>query len=266
MVTNVDSGYFEDQGSECLLVDLDPLTSDYLVEDGSVPLYQEGSLVCGDVRWSTGIQLSDLGLAQADYSVLPPEDSYKSFLRLPPTVKRGSVKWRLAEILMSSYTQGFEEDRSHEKSRRSEEWTLDGMYYDGDYGSSEMVYQEDYLVSDVIRSDEEGLNWSGSFISEDYSGSQWFRSSDVVSEEVSLGKGGGRFFKVDRSLTGFLDEDVKSYRMEPIKTPPRYNISLPRNYTEVFSEDYSTSRVCYAFFSADLSAAGEPVFDPISFG
>lgn len=227
-------------------------------EEGA-PILEDGGFFTGDycdlcLCRNPETTLEDIGVAQSDVSVLPPEESFRSFVRLPPNIKRNSDKWNLALKLASSYLSGVEEFNTPKtprpRPRENPEFYLGGV--------SGECYHEDYLASWVEPLDEVSLRWKDSYVSEDYRSSRKFSPSEILGVKSVKITGKGIFFNSGKtSLKGYLGED----RTHEVQIPGKFNPNIPHLNSHFYSTDSSRTKVCYAYLSADLSAAEEPVFD-----
>jgi hypothetical protein len=216
-----------------------------------------------------------------------PEDpeSYRHFIRLPVEYSRATKEWTRAEATASNLSY-FSRPAAISETRVDPE-ELRPLVYAEDYILSQeglvsdpVYYDEDFLVS-LVRTDdsdqesgfvgaklsfEEADKFSPYIESKltDYDALSWRRP-------LSDGSWSGSYYKVVRSgrLSGYLETDIKDLLLREV-TPgedPVYDRSIFRTPNIEFPDEndrasLSNYVVCYAYFTADLSAADEPVFDP----
>jgi len=226
------------------------------------------------------------GLA-ADHNTGPnPENSFRHFTRLPAEYARNSKFWNRTEASLSNLSSF--SSTTKPISSLKDPLNIILPIYDDSYAvpirnkkDSEIFYAEDYLcsgTSDLETDDQSGF-LSSSITFEDGRKSKPFTAAAVTNYDAYelrvLNEDGSRsgfylkWVEGPHLLTGHLQTDINSGALRyatrgelglldsSVYEAP--NIDFPDGSSEAVFSNYVVS---YAYFSADLSAADEPVFDP----
>jgi hypothetical protein len=212
-----------------------------------------------------------------------PEDSYRSFVRLPAEYVREGKEWSRAvqvcnnQIYFSAPKQLTEVDvRGKKYSPRNYET----LYRTANITDTIAVYHEDYLYSESYEDFSEASQ--GSFESSVVSFEEprpipfhYGTVSDYDHLEARRvtkeGDWKGKYYRVGtgENLTGHVSTDLESGLLIDIPTEeyPTYDESALKRPNITFPEENplvkeSNYLVGYAYFTADLSASEEAVFDP----
>jgi len=226
----------------------------------------------------------------ADYNRGPEDpESYRHFLRLPIEYSRDEKFWTRAESVASN--QGyFSRPISKSETRVSPE-ELKPLVYAEDYripadnpilGEDPLYYDEDYLVSSVSDDtfDPQPFFSDSSLKFEDESVVSQYREGSLTDYDALAarvpdenGQWQGTYLKrvLSGALTGYLETDLDLLLMRELGTgeDPVFDRSVYRTPNVEFPDDpdeasFSNFTTCYAYFSANFSAADDPVFDPKS--
>jgi hypothetical protein len=223
----------------------------------------------------------------ADHNTGPErENSYRYFVRLPAEYSRNSRQWNKATNIVGSY--GYFSSVYPLADTAVRPYDLRPYLYDdvycqcaADLPDYAIFYQEDYLVSTIK---EARINAQAGFADsriefEDAAEVFPFQAGliteyDAYDErEIVNGDGewAGTYFKWQRRgpLTGYLITDVLDSRIRAVEysEQPEGDYSFIKAPNTEFPDDVDVANfanyvVGYAYFTADLSAADEPVFDP----
>jgi len=215
-----------------------------------------------------------------------PENTYRHFVRLPAEYSRNSRQWNKAANIVSSYSYFSSVYPLADTAVRP--YSLRPLLYDDVYcGCAEDIpdyavfYQEDFLVSSIkgARINAEAGFADSKIEYEDAAEVFPFQAGTIVDydpydEREILGSDGewaGTYFKWQRRgpLTGYLITDVVDHRLRAVEyaEQPEGDYSFIKAPNTEFPDDTDVANfanyvVSYAYFTADLSAADEPVFDP----
>jgi hypothetical protein len=216
------------------------------------------------------------------------EDSYRYFVRLPAEYSRNSRQWNKAANVASSYgyfSSVYPLADTAVKPYSVRPYLYDDVYCQcaADLPDYAVFYQEDYLVSSVKQA---RINAQAGFADsriefEDAAEVFPFQAGlvteyDAYDEREISGTSGewaGTYFKWQRRgpLTGYLITDVIDHKLRAVeyREQPEGDYSFIKAPNTEFPDDtdvanFSNYVVSYAYFTADLSAADEPVFDPTS--
>jgi hypothetical protein len=228
------------------------------------------------------------------------EERHLYFLRLPPEYTRDSLEWARAEMVANllgyfgrprestQYSQT--ENDQYQPPLMSEEVEFPHLTRPNagspvDYRSPSpqlpwpgLIYQEDYIESSITVDNEGGSYELGEI--DGTTDSKNLESADtLIYDPRKLVNWDGEYYVRGSSipLTGNIPADIKAGRLikvfsgKPIEDfedgvnkrvwDNRPDLGLVRNIRkeEQFNSNY---RVAYAYFTADMSVAGDPVFDP----
>ena len=212
-----------------------------------------------------------------------PEDSYRSFVRLPAEYSRDGKEWGRATQICNNQVYFSAPKRPSEVDMRGEKYSprnYEQLYRKGKLVDDVLIYHEDYLYSeayDDFSEASQGAFQSAVISFERPSPIPYFYGTvsdyDHLSQRrvSSDGEWLGKYYRVGVSQepTGHIETDVLSghlIEVEKADAPvydesslKRPNISLPEENPLVKESNYL---VGYAYFSADISASEEAIFDP----
>lgn len=215
-----------------------------------------------------------------------PEDSYRYFVRLPAEYSRNGRNWNKATNVAGSYGYFSSVIPLADTSVRPNQllpYLYDDVYCQctADLPDYAVFYQEDYLVSTIkeARINAEAGFEESKITFEDGEESFPFAPGLVVDYDAYAerevknvqGDWAGTYYKWQRRgpLTGYLITDVADHVLREVEysEEPTGDASLVKTPNTEFPDDtdvanFSNYTVCYAYFTADLSGADEPVFDP----
>jgi len=215
------------------------------------------------------------------------ENSYKHFVRLPAEYSRNSRQWNKATNIASSY--GYFSSVYPLASTAVRPYEVYPYLYDdvycqcaADLPDYAIFYQEDFLVSSVktARIDAQAGFEDSDISFEDAAEVFPFAAGLVVDYDPfaereirdQSGEWAGTYFKWQRRgpLTGYLITDVLDSKLRAAERgeEPEGDYSFIKAPNTEFPDDtdvanFANYAVAYAYFTADLSAADEPVFDPV---
>lgn len=218
-----------------------------------------------------------------------PSDSdlVRYHIRLPPMYVREGVEWQKVSLICQNFgywgTPMVRGDRgcppSGQTPRLYEEVSVEAVPIKG--GS--LIYSEPYLYSNVDYSYYGGEDYDNSdilpgfdtlfddFLEADLEEYSPLNERGVVlssSLDQGFGEWEGNYYNLSEcgELSGFLANDILSEKIQPVippvwdssiyKFPPHCRVG--RESGKTYSNNYVLG---YAFFTADISAAGEPVFN-----
>jgi len=223
----------------------------------------------------------------ADHNTGPErENSYRYFVRLPAEYSRNSRQWNKATNIVSSY--GYFSSVYPLADTAVRPYDIRPYLYDDvycqcaeDLPDYAVFYQEDYLVSSVktARIDAQAGFQESNISFENAAEVFPFAAGLIVNydpfDEREIrnqdGEWAGTYFKWQRRgpLTGYLITDVLDSKLRAVERgeEPEGDYSFIKAPNTEFPDDtdvanFANYTVAYAYFTADLSAADEPVFDP----
>jgi len=214
------------------------------------------------------------------------------FLRLPPEYTRDSLEWARAEMTAnllgyfgkadSPTTYNQTDNDNYQPSLMDEQVDSPNIARVQVSGAvppwTGLIYQEDFIESSVVLDDQAGSFERGEIDRAEQG--QIFSPAETLSYDPrNLIKWNGEYYTRANStqLTGNIPVDVKEGRLikvfdeKPIEEfedgitnrvwDNRPDLGLVRKLRK--EEQYGSNyRVAYAYFAADMSVAGDPVFDP----
>jgi hypothetical protein len=215
------------------------------------------------------------------------------FLRLPAEYKRSSLEWRRAEMIANLLGYFGEPSRPTEYANTDHDaYKPKLMDEEVDFNENTvgLIYHEDYIESSIVVEPEGGSYEMGgidraeqttsfapastaSYAPRDlrkWNGVYWQRANSTeLTGNILKDERDGRLIRVFEGLPveDFGDAVVECPGSEPLAlntkrvwdNHPDIPLVRARSYEEQRNCDY---RVCYAQFTADMSAADEPVFSP----
>lgn len=211
-------------------------------------------------------------------------DNFRSYVRLPLEYQRGGKQWNKA-VQACNNQQYLQNPQRLSKPEYIEGATPELPIYDESYDDtfdpSQNFYHEDFLVS-TLKEDTTDMQDSFTDASvvyevEEFSPFDFFSMSEynpydyrMVSSQDGNWKGFYlRYGLKQQKPTGHLSQDIDDqlFSILPATEEPIYdesyvkrpNIDFP---DEIDSAELKNYVLGYAYFSADFSAADEPVFDP----
>jgi hypothetical protein len=225
---------------------------------------------------------------RADVNTGPSDENWERyFIRLSPTYGRNDAVWQKVNLICQNFGY-WGSALNPEFMKRSSELPAPRIYeavhaYGGKPDSPVHLYSEPYLYSTVVRNLGISSDFDNSCILptfeqpfDDFTEASVIpydplhnRHADKTSP-VGRGFGNwdGSYYRASfyRELSGFLSKDLKEEVLEEIsdpiwdasilKIPPLRLVENPSS-----TVDSNHYKVGYAFFAADLSAAGDGVFD-----
>ena len=226
---------------------------------------------------------------RADVNTGPgPENWERFFVRLPPAYQRNGRSWDKANLVCQDFTYWGSSPTPEIMECPPE--GLTPLIYEEAYlfrqhpGAFEYVYSEPYLYSNIVDgylSTLDEYTNSGTFPVTDFPYDEWTEGYMEVYDPLhnrkantTLPVGGGygdwngAYCSTGPCLefTGFWVNDVYNGVLSPI-APPVWDASIYKfpptceNNPETYSADTNHYSVCFAYFSADLSASEDPFFD-----
>ena len=211
-----------------------------------------------------------------------PEDSYRSFVRLPAEYKREGKEWNRAtqvcnnQLYFSSPPKLNEIDLVSQNPQPNNYFTA----YRKAKKDAVQMYHEDYLYSDAINdfSEAELGGFQSAVISHEEPRPIAYLYGDVSEFEHlrtrktdAFGEWFGSYYRLgpNPKMTGHLSTDLESNAVIPVEQKDypvfdesemkRPNITFPEENPLVSEKNYL---VGYAYFTADMSASEEAVFEP----
>lgn len=225
----------------------------------------------------------------ADHNTGPEsESSYRYFVRLPAEYSRNGRLWNKASNVTSAYgyfSSVFPLSETAVKPNEIRPYLYDDVYCQcaADLPDYAIFYQEDYLVSSIktARINAEAGFQEANIEFEDAAEVFPFAAGLITDydayEQRTVrdieGDWAGTYFKWQRRgpLTGYLVTDLEDYILREVEylEQPAGDASLIKTPNTEFPDDTDVANfanyvVSYAYFTADLSGADEPVFDPVS--
>jgi hypothetical protein len=219
------------------------------------------------------------------------DDNWESyFLRLPPAYQRNGPEWQKINLVCQNFglwgSPVSPEDMKCPPQQEEPRTYDDVFLYGGDPSGSVYLYSEPYLYSNV----KYGLGLEDDYLNatilpgvdedfDDFSGAKVVEYSPLHDRRVTtdppldkvFGDWEGEYYRAEecRSLSGHLVNDLKDSTIEKINAPlwdsSIYKIPTTSVIDEqTFKVDANHYKVGYAYFAADLSAAGETFFDPFN--
>lgn len=193
-------------------------------------------------------------------------DDENAFIRLPFHVTRGGEHWNKAERVAHLFS-------TFGKARGEElrvQWPGEKVHFYEEIWDDWRVgrfFHEDYLVSLVREAplgEEDG--WTEASLIPITSRETGWVDSKVVgydpapSRGVNIAGWVGRYWERvgGRPLSGFLAQDLEQGKV--IVARDNRHPALVPDLPEFWEEDTNIVKVCYCYFVAGFSAAGEPVF------
>lgn len=202
---------------------------------------------------------------------------YRHFLRLPPSVKRGSEKWDKA-LRTSELFSSFSSTVSDMIISKSQEQPTPNLYQENlkqtNLSHNNILYDEPFLISKIQNSVPLAPTYSdGSIRNEETGEGQWTNSQVSEYDPIQTRKNhrdpltdeyAGQYFTTDgkTNLSGIRNKDISEGKITPVKVPQWERPSPTVFQTSLTKDKLKNYGICYAYFGADLSAAEEPVFDP----
>jgi len=212
-----------------------------------------------------------------------PEDNYRSFVRLPAEYSRDGKEWGRATQVCNNQIYFSTPKQLSEVDMRGEKYSprnYEQLYRKGDLIDDVVIYHEDYLYSeayDDFTEASQGAFQSAVVSHEEPKPIPYFYGTVADYNHLAQrrvdkqGDWTGKYYRVGNGTnsTGHVETDIQNgvlievdkanapvYDESGLKRP---NISFPEENPLVKESNYL---VGYAYFSADISASEEAIFDP----
>lgn len=225
----------------------------------------------------------------ADLNDGPASENWQRyFVRLPLDYGRNGVEWQKTALVCEDfayYGSSIEPDSMNCPPEESRTQIYEELVLNNDQTDYTYVYMEPYLYSTVVYNDffVEEASYSNSAIRPTGGGegfSDGFTEAELIDYDPlhnrlvdfspsNFGSWQGVYLNVSACgyLTGFYVNDLLSGAIEAIdapiwdasiyKYPPTCN-----NPSKTYDVDANNYKICYAYFTADASAAEDGFFDP----
>lgn len=231
----------------------------------------------------------------ADQNQGPADDNWERyFLRLPPSYQRNGAEWQKVNLVCQNFgywgSSTNPEKMSCSQSDLVPEIYEEVLIYGKPKEQHTYLYSEPYLYSEIAYSyDASSLDFDNSDVLsgfdrpyDDFDEAEIQNYEPLHNRRAELsqplsspdyGNWVGMYFRSAAcfDLSGFLVNDIEAGVLEAM-SPPVWDASIykfppicgPSSSDNL--EDVNHFKVGYAFFAADLSSAGEAVFDLVSAG
>jgi len=225
----------------------------------------------------------------ADQNLGPGAENWeRSFIRLPPAYGRNQTQWNKTNLVVQDFGY-FSTSPKPQLTECPPETNLPIIYeeaylYNLQLGNFEYIYSEPFLYSQTdfgYGGVVDDFANSGTYPVTDFPFDEWseayLETYDPLHErqartDLPPGQGYGNWVGAYSSttqceeLTGFWVNDIQTGVLDPI-IPPVWDASIFKfpptcnNNPESYVAEFNNTKVCYAYFAADLAAAEDAFFD-----